>query len=288
MTRPIMKGIAVWCALMVVMHILISCNGGEHQADNTDTADSGFAGERMPTDEALIPVGDTTLSGTGLQVSLFSETALSSRYENLYLKVERTDGTPVSGAGVVFSPLMDMGMMSHGAPHAQPVELTNGWYCGSAVFIMPDVEDMGRGWLLNVALSIEGKTDSLTFKLPIMQAAVTRTMTFDAGGEGRFFISLLMPDSVGKGRHKTAFLLHGIDQDAFPAADGYSIQLKTAMPGMGHGSKGNTDALSQGSGKYEGTVDFNMPGLWELHGKLFKDGKQVSTDPIVFKVDVTG
>src|SRR5690606_28173898 len=146
----------------------------------------------------------------------------------------------------------------------------------------------GRGWLLNVALSIEGKTDSLMFKLPVVQAAVTRTMAFDAGGEGRFFISLLMPDSVGKGRHKTAFLLHGIDHNAFPAADCDTVQVKPCMPGMGHGAKGSGDALSEGEGRYEGAVDFNMPGLWELHGKLFKDGKQVSTDPIVFKVDITG
>lgn len=276
----------MWCALMATVHILLSCNGGQPRTNNGEILDSGSDSERVPVAGELTPLGDTTLTESGLKVLLFSEAPLTSRHENLYLKVEHTDGTPVTGADITFLPLMDMGMMSHGAPHVQPVELTGGWYRGSATFIMKDMEYMGRGWLLNVALSVGSTVESLIFKLTVAQADVARTVAFDAGGEGRFFISLLMPDSVLIGRHTAAFMLHGVDHNAFPAADGYTIRLETSMSGMGHSSNENRDATDQGEGRYATEVDLDGAGPWEMRCKLFKDGKQVSTDPIVFKVDV--
>ncbi|MBK1439886.1 FixH family protein [Parapedobacter sp. ISTM3] len=283
MTRRNMKGTAGWCALLAAVLTILSCGNPQHSTDDNNGTDAVPENRETAVPEQLAPIGDTTLAGTGLKVAVFSETALKNRHENLYLKLTHADSSPVTGADVSFSPFMDMGMMSHAAPYVQPKELAAGWYRGSVVFIMADAADMGSGWLLDVMVPGEGATDSLRFKLPVEEAAVTRTMAIDAT-EGRFFLSLLMPDSVPAGAHKAAFMLHGIDHDAFPATDGYTIRLETYMPDMGHGSSDNQDARGKGDGYYEGRIDLSMAGLWEIRATLHKDGRKVSADPIVFKI----
>lgn len=256
--------------------------GRQHPEDEQEVTESPLKAEFDP--QRLQHVADTVLNDRGLRVALFTEASLVSKYENLFVQVTNADGDPADSVSVDFHTYMDMGMMSHGGPYSPPEPLDAGWFRGGAVFIMPDVEDMGRGWLLKAQVTKGGKVDSLTFKLPVTQARVTRTLPFDGGNDGRFFVSLLLPDTVPVGKQPVDFILHHIDHNAFPTADGYTLKLETYMPDMGHGSKDNRDAANLREGRYQGTANLSMAGLWEIHGTLLKDGKQVSTDPIVFKV----
>src|SRR5690606_17289905 len=278
---------AYYCMAAIAMVSMQSCGGESAQTTSGHTE----AGETLVEDgfsiDNMYHLSDTVLTDRELTVSLFSDAPLTSKHENLYIHVENLDGSPSTDVSVDFHTYMDMGMMSHGGPFSKPEQLAGGWIKGGAVFIMPDMDDMGKGWLLRTQLSKDGITDSLTFKLPVTQATVTRTVPFDGGKDGRFFISLLLPDTASVGRLPVDFVLHHVDHNVFPTASGYTVKLEPYMPEMKHGSKDNEDATSLGAGDYRGMVNLPMAGLWEIHGTLLKDGQQVSTDPIIFKVQVT-
>ncbi|MGO3195456.1 MAG: FixH family protein [Sphingobacterium sp.] len=263
---------------MALIYSLTGCGNNTHNQQQEGAVDTAGA---LVDITALTKIADTTL--TDKRISVLVQDSLTSKNETIYIQVTGQDGSPVTDAQLDYNVVMDMGMMSHGGPYYPLVDLGDGLYKAEAVFIMSNMKDMGKGWILNAVLN---KTDSLSFLLPVSEAKYARTIPVGTKDDGRVFVSLLLPNEVKTGSQTIDFTLHKMDQEAFPPLDNYTVEIEPFMPDMGHGSPDNKAAVSKGNGRYSGTVNFTMKGPWTIKVNLFKKGEKVSQEELVFPVEV--
>lgn len=270
-----------------LMLLLLACNQNpQSQAAKNDHEQVAHT----PFNEAsLIKVGEGISADGNLSATLYATDSLRDTYQSLFIKFKDAKGELIEKARLQFMPEMKMGMMAHGAPVMQPLdESENGFFKGGVVFIMPSSPESGHNWTVNVLVDQPGANQNrVSIPVIVKHLEKPRTIAFDGGAEGRFFLSWLNSDSIKTGQQAIHFSLHRISKNEYPAVfDGYEIKLKTHMPDMGHGSEGNEAAIATGNGYYKGKINLSMPGLWEIEASLSKDGKIVSTEPIVFKVNI--
>jgi hypothetical protein len=239
--------------------------------------------------DTLIEVGEGKSVDGQLSAKVLATDSLTDAYQELFIQLEDSKGTAVDKARVRLLPEMKMGMMAHGAPVIQPGEqAVHGFFTGGVVFIMPTSIESQHSWTINLLVDQEGvASNRVNVPVYVKEAKEARTIAFDGGDEGRFFLSLITPRKISVGNQFIRFMLHRVSKNEFPAVlDGYEIALNTHMPDMGHGSEGNENAKSVSEGYYKGKVNLSMPGLWEVKADLLKDGKKVSTESVIFKVQV--
>ncbi|WP_394677141.1 FixH family protein [uncultured Sphingobacterium sp.] len=238
----------------------------------------------LPKESDLVRVADTVWDVTNYTV--YADAKLNNKYHTIYLRLRDTSGIPINDKSLDFYPEMSMGRMKHGGPFEHPVALGDGWYRGPMVFIMADIPQMGKGWQLHTIRSHNRIKDTLAIKIPVTAAATMRTMSSGTRDDSRVFISCLLPDSVKQGKHPIRFLMNKMDGHHFPVLDHYVIKLKTNRSTTETGSSENFAAESTGNGYYEGTVNFSMPGRWEVIVELWKAGKKSNQDDIKYLVQV--
>ncbi|MGJ1507422.1 FixH family protein [Sphingobacterium sp. G1-14] len=239
----------------------------------------------LPKESDLVRIADTVWDVTNYTV--YADAKLNNKYHTIYLRLRDTSGIPINDKSLDFYPEMSMGRMKHGGPFEHPVALGEGWYRGPMVFIMADIPQMGKGWQLHTIRSHNRLKDTLAIKIPVTAAVTMRTMSSGTRDDSRVFISCLLPDSVKQGKHPIRFLMNKMDGHHFPVLDHYVIKLKTNRPTTETGSSENFAAESTGNGYYEGTVNFSMPGRWEVIVELWKAGKKSNQDDIKYLVQVT-
>ncbi|HAF32657.1 MULTISPECIES: FixH family protein [Sphingobacterium] len=239
----------------------------------------------LPKESDLVRIADTVWDVTNY--TIYADAKLNNKYHTIYLRLRDTSGIPINDKSLDFYPEMSMGRMKHGGPFEHPVALGEGWYSSPMVFIMADIPQMGKGWQLHTIRSHNRIKDTLAIKIPVTAAATMRTMSSGTRDDSRVFISCLLPDSVKQGRHPIRFLMNKMDGHHFPVLDHYVIKLKTNRPTTETGSSENFAAESTGNGYYEGTVNFSMPGRWEVVVELWKAGKKSNQDDIKYLVQVT-
>lgn len=238
----------------------------------------------LPKESDLVRIADTVWDVTNYTV--YADAKLNNKYHTIYLRLRDTSGIPINDKYLDFYPEMSMGRMKHGGPFEHPVALGDGWYRGPMVFIMADIPQMGKGWQLHTIRSHNRIKDTLAIKIPVTAAATMRTMSSGTRDDSRVFISCLLPDSVKQGKHPIRFLMNKMDGHHFPVLDHYVIKLKTNRSTTETGSSENFAAESTGNGYYEGTVNFSMPGRWEVIVELWKAGKKSNQDDIKYLVQV--
>lgn len=239
----------------------------------------------LPKESDLVRIADTVWDFTNY--TIYADAKLNNKYHTIYLRLRDTSGNPINDKSLDFYPEMSMGRMKHGGPFEHPVALGEGWYRGPMVFIMADIPQMGKGWQLHTIRSHNRIKDTVAIKIPVTAAATMRTMSSGTRDDSRIFISCLLPDSVKQGKHPIRFLMNKMDGHHFPVLDHYVIKLKTNRPTTETGSSENFAAESTGNGYYEGTVNFSMPGRWEVIVELWKEGKKSNQDDIKYLVQVT-
>ena len=239
----------------------------------------------LPEESDLVFIADTVWDVTNYTV--YADAKLNNKYHTIYLRLRDTSGIPINDKSLDFYPEMSMGRMKHGGPFEHPVALGEGWYSSPMVFIMADIPQMGKGWQLHTIRSHNRIKDTLAIKIPVTAAATMRTMSSGTRDDSRVFISCLLPDSVKQGRHPIRFLMNKMDGHHFPVLDHYVVKLKINRPTTETGSSENFAAESTGNGYYEGTVNFSMPGRWEVIVELWKEGKKSNQDDIKYLVQVT-
>ena len=238
----------------------------------------------LPKESDLVRIADTVWDVTNYTV--YADAKLNNKYHTIYLRLRDTSGIPINDKSLDFYPEMSMGRMKHGGPFEHPVALGEGWYRGPMVFIMADIPQMGKGWQLHTIRSHNRIKDTVAIKIPVTAAATMRTMSSGTRDDSRIFISCLLPDSLKQGKHPIRFLMNKMDGHHFPVLDHYVIKLKTNRPTTETGSSENFAAESTGNGYYEGTVNFSMPGRWEVIVELWKAGKKSNQDDIKYLVQV--
>lgn len=67
----------------------------------------------------------------------------------------------------------------------------------------------------------------------------------------------------------------------------WQVQIEPDMPSMGHGSPGNQHPMPVGDGRYQGLVNFTMPGPWVVHVSIVqKDAPQTPLGSTTFAFEV--
>ncbi len=266
--------------LAAALFIVVSCRhqqAGEHvQAETVDTT-------------TMLLVGKGTSADGSRMARVYAPDSLTDQFEHLYLCLADENGQAIAPGSVDIQPEMKMGMMSHGAPFVASENLGQGIFRSGAVFIMPSADEHGHSWQINLLWDEAGDNrNRISIPVQVSHLEKPRTLPFDAGREGRFFISLANLRDARAGEQEIQFLLHKVQGNEFPAVEtGYTILLEADMPDMAHGSEKHQQAQPSGGGLYKGKVNLAMPGVWEIKASLMKDGQKVSTDPIKFQIRVS-
>lgn len=272
-----------------VLPLFMACNNNTKAYKQADTHQEKTIEDQGNIPDKLIEVGEGKSVDGNLSAKVFATDSLTDSYQELFIQMEDSKGTVVNKAKISLLPEMKMGMMAHGAPVIQPAEsAVNGFFKGGVIFIMPSSIESQHNWTINLLVDQMGEpSNRVNVPIHVKEAKEARTIAFDGGDEGRFFLSLIAPERLPVGNQFIRFMLHRVSKNEFPAVfDGYEIALNTHMPDMGHGSEGNENAKAAGEGYYKGKVNLSMPGLWEIKADLLKDGKKVSTESVIFKIQV--
>ena len=224
----------------------------------------------------------TSYEEAGITYEILSEESeLIEGYNEFYIKVKDADGNDLT-ADFVINIVMDMGQMMHSTPFEYEMmdDSTNG---GSiimvkATFIMPTVE-MGV-WMIDAVSESLGADHTIVFNV-VASGNVKRFTS----NEKPYFVTLRTLKSPKVGMNDFNITVHSRENMmSHPAEEELTIEIELRMPSMGHGSNGNENPVHIGNGLYEGKVNFNMTGDWEITVTLSDDENEVGS--VVYSLDL--
>ncbi|HEY3250216.1 MAG TPA: hypothetical protein VGK25_03765, partial [Ignavibacteria bacterium] len=103
-----------------------------------------------------------------------------------------------------------------------------------------------------------------------------------------YLITVISPYDVQRGINTFTCMLHEspnfID---FTQVNGAQMYIRTWLDSLQHVSSGNVNPVDNGSGMYEGKINFDYAGLWNVHDSIWYNNKLITErDPpsIVFIV----
>lgn len=203
----------------------------------------------------------------GMRIALFSDDALQTGYEPLYVALfDSATGNPVTEAVVSLKPMMNMGTMMHAAPAEDPVlfKAVGHYFPGAAVFTMHGSSDE---WSVRINVSTMGSTSSVTIPVSVAPSSPERVHSFVSLTDGAsYVVALLQPQKPVIGINDLELAVYKKDGMLYYDADSsLTITVTPEMPSMGHGSPNNVDPVHMGRGHYKGKVNFTMTGLWHLN-----------------------
>ncbi|MBL8921401.1 MAG: FixH family protein [Myxococcaceae bacterium] len=211
-----------------------------------------------------------TVLGTATVDTLSGELSTSARLSmglsTVWMKLT-DNGAPVTDAAVMLMPVMTMPTKSHACPVVgEVVHQGGGVYRGQLVFQMASA-DMGT-WTLGVKVTRGGVEKKLSFDVVVGDGSSVHSFTVadpnNAAMMKRYVMSVSFPEGAKVGLNKVLVTLHRMqDMMTFPAFDDASFEMVPEMPAHGHGSPNNVAPTLVAPGRYEGTVNFTMPGEWK-------------------------
>jgi hypothetical protein len=206
-------------------------------------------------------------STEGLTAELSSTAALSTGLSTVWLTLTER-GQPVTDATVTLLPEMTMPDRKHACPVVgDVVHEGGGVYRGQVVFQMPS-GDTGT-WSLGAKVTRAAAERLVRFDaLAIADSGLSRSFTVanpaTPAMPTRYVMSVSFPEGKKVGLNPVLVTLHRMkDMMTFPAVDDATLEMVPEMPAHGHGSPNNVAPTSKGAGRYEGTVNFTMPGEWK-------------------------
>ncbi len=209
-------------------------------------------------------------------VDVWSQNPLETAYSSIYLEVQDADsGDLVEQADINLTPMMDMGEHQHAAPVWQPeasADSETGLFAGAVIPTMPG-GDMGS-WYLE--WEIDGESHSTMGDCAVDVANAPNVKVFTAENDEQYILTWIEPETPETGSNDFVVTLHHQESMMeYPAVEELDLELKPWMGSMDHGSEGNEHPESIGDGFYEGVVNFNMSGDWEVYVSLFDDDDEL-------------
>ena len=219
---------------------------------------------------ATTPEPSRTVLGTAtvdtLSGELSSTAALSMGLSTVWVKLT-DNGAPVTDAALMLMPVMTMPTKSHACPVVgEVVHEGGGVYRGQLVFQMAS-SDQGT-WTVGAKVMRGGVEKKLSFDVVVADGALVHAFTVtdpnNTAMMTRYVMSVSFPDGTKVGLNKVLVTLHRMqDMMTFPAFDDATLEMVPEMPAHGHGSSNNVAPTLIAPGRYEGTVNFTMPGEWK-------------------------
>ena len=239
--------------------------------------------EPSGTQQNLVKLGETYLSGSGAKTVVYSGKDLVTGQNSIYAAVfDSIDGSALSDGHFKIEPVMDMGTMKHACPVENPTSEVpvNGYYQCAVFFSMPGNSSQ---WSLNLKYHNHknGKHGNSTLGVNVANPSAVRfkSCVVEKDSNAAVMLSLLSPISPSVGINEFEIVLHRKKtMMEYPFIDNYSVEIEPGMPSMGHGSPNNVNPVHVEKGHYKGKVNFTMSGLWRIKLRLFKNGTLISED----------
>lgn len=278
-----MKRISLILPALMGMIFLVatSCN-----KNDDDQNDDPIVNNDPLKDYAKIGVKD--MSDPAYQLELYMSENPFVGYNHVAVRLVRKDMEQVvENARIMFRPMMDMGTMMHSAPFEQP-EYDAGLkaHMGSATFIMPG--GMAGSWSFNVMAGLNTDiTDTISFDIDVISKTEARLYSFISAADSNtaYFVALAEPRNPKVGLNDLSLMIYYRENMmSFPAATDLQIEMEPEMPTMGHGSVDNVHPVHQENGRYNGKVNFNMPGYWKINLAIRNGQNEMLDDDGFFNV----
>lgn len=236
-----------------------------------DILDSGSDEDLFEPDKELYHL--CTVESGGYTVEAYADHPVETAYTPIYLDVRETESNDaVEEADISILPVMDMGEHEHAAPVWQPEPVRDEDTNLFEAAIIPNMPggDMG-GWSLEWQLN--GQDHSVSKACEFDVADAPNVQVFTGEDDERYILTWIEPEQPETGSNELVLALHRRESMmSFPPVQDLNIEIKPWMGSMDHGSEGNEHPEPVGDGFYEGGVNFNMSGDWQVYVTL-KEGE---------------
>ena len=222
----------------------------------------------IETDKHII--AKATLSNDE-EITLMGDKDLTVGYQRIYIQLTK-DGRVQTSSNISFSPIMDMGTMTHGAPSSALTysNQTNSFE-GYVVFTMPSGES--GSW--EMKFKVNGEEISIPIEVKAAPTGNVPVKTFTASNDKRYVMALVEPALPKIGLNDLEVMIFQREtMFSFPEQNGLTLDFDPQMTSMNHGSPNNISPVGAGNGRYKGKVNFTMTGDW----RLFFDIKEGTTE----------
>lgn len=221
-----------------------------------------------------ILIAKATLSDNG-EISILGDKELSIGYQKVYVQFKK-NGQLQSSGNLSFSPIMDMGTMTHGAPSSVlKYTATTKSFEAYVVFTMSSGES--GSWALK--FQVNGKEVSVPV---VVKAAATGNVpvkTVTASNGKRYVLALVQPAAPKTGMNELEVMVFLREtMFSFPEQNGLTFDFNPQMTSMTHGSPNNEAPVGLGNGRYKGKVNFTMTGDWRLFFNLKEGNTELAKD----------
>lgn len=219
-------------------------------------------------------------------VTAYSKAPLSVGFHEIYLEVTE-NGIPMEDLHIHFNTMMHMEGHSHASPFGEPEnhrDDTYNLYEAWAIFTMPS-GDMGD-WELEITIHDMDHTGLEiigTIGMDVDAENSNRVRIFTGADDNTYILTWIEPQEPETGINDLVVSLHtAASMMDYPAVINAGIVFEPWMPApsMDHGSRNNVNPEHQGSGFYQGEVNFNMTGDWELRFEITRNGAVIGT-PVI-------
>jgi hypothetical protein len=235
-----------------------------------------------PNLDGLTKVAEFELSDIKTDVGIYAKGDLVTGYNTLYLAATDPEtGGVIDDGHFEVSPMMKMEAgHEHGTPVLNSVLSSvdeNGLYKVGVYFVM---SSMGGQWRLEVEFhnhAESGHGDS-SVDIEVKEPSDRISGNFMAMDDSSMlFVCWVMEEDpiVGMNDFSMAIFNRENMMTWTPVND-INITIEPEMPTMGHGSPGNVNPTSIGSGQYKGEVNFTMTGYWKVNIEMTRNSNQVS------------
>lgn len=227
------------------------------------------AGEDPTKDLVALGVESTD----SLSVELFADSALHVGLNQIHYRLEQPGGKAVKQATITQLPVMHMEAMGkeHSCPHEQPAPSADSRGLFPAFVVFQMASGATDSWRDEVKVELgDGSAQSFVFEnLAVAESDARKDLSVPdgSGGEKKVVVTLNFDAALAVGQNPFTLTLHEkADMHGMtwkPLTD-WTLAVTPEMPSMGHGSPDNVNPAHVASGRYDGSVNLTMPGIWKI------------------------
>lgn len=236
------------------------------------SSDDGGSGGDDPTKD-LVSLG--AKSADSVSVELFADAPLHVGLSSIYYRLKREPGgDAVQSAAITQLPIMHMESMGkeHSCPHETPPPSADASGLFPALMVFQMASDGADTWRNELTIDLGDGTaaQSVVFEnLEVAESSARKDLWIPdgSGGSKLVLVTLNFDAEPAVGQNPFTLTLHEkADMHGMqwqPMTD-WTVVLTPNMPSMGHGSPDNVDPAHVASGRYEGSVNLTMTGVWTI------------------------
>jgi len=235
-----------------------------------------------PDVEGLTKIAEVELNNINTNVGIYARGELVTGYNTLYFAATDPEtGNVIDDGHFEVSPMMKMDAgHEHGTPVLNEVLSTvdeKSLYKMGVYFVM---SSMGGQWRLDFEFHnhAESGHQESTVNVEVAEPSDRNSGNFMAMDDSSMLFAcwVMEEDPIVGMNDFTMAIFERENMMTWTPVNDINIRIEPEMPTMGHGSPGNVNPTSIGSGQYKGEVNFTMTGYWKVNIEMTRNSNQVS------------